>query len=251
MMEESFAHGASSLHRRDARVKIIAAFCFIAVVAVADDFQTTVAALIRSLLLLMLAKLPPLSVLKRLAAANTFTLFLWLTLPFTYGGAELVQAGPIWISMPGVRLAALITLKTNIIVLSLITMLSTSPVASLGHALEALKFPRRLTFLLLFSYRYVFVIYQEYLKLRRAAQLRSFIPRTSIHTYRTFGYLFGMTLVRSWNRSQRVYQAMQLRGFNGILIPLDQSAISTKDIVFLGTMITISLALLVSQFIQF
>ena len=120
------------------------------------------------------------------------------------------------------------------IVLGLIGLLGTSQIVSIGHALEGLLFPRRLCFMLLFSYRYIFVIYQEYQKLNRAAQMRCFRPATNLHTYRTYGHLFGMTLVRSWNRAARVQQAMLLRGFNGRLVPLDQHTLNGVDLLFLG-----------------
>ena len=35
------------------------------------------------------------------------------------------------------------------------------------------------------------------------------------HSYRTFGYLVGMLLVRSFDRSERVLAAMKCRGFRG------------------------------------
>jgi cobalt/nickel transport system permease protein len=190
-------------------------------------------ALALALTLTLLSRLEAVAVLKRLLAANTFTVFLWLTLPLTYGGVEVVKLGPLQLSGEGIRLAALITIKTNTIVLALLALLATSRIAGLGHALEGLHLPKHLCFLLLFSYRYIFVIYQEYRKLTRAAQLRCFVPTTNIHTYRTYGYLFGMTLVRSWNRAIRVHQAMLLRGFNGRLIPLAQQTVGRNDIFFL------------------
>ncbi len=233
MMEERFAQGNSLLHRRDPKVKVIVAATFITVVAISNSFPVVTLALALALVLTLLSRLEPGAVLKRLLAANTFTFFLWLTLPLTYGGVELTSIGPLSISSEGTRLAALITLKTNTIVLSLLALLATSRIAGLGHALEGLHLPKRLCFLLLFSYRYIFVIHQEYKKLNRAAQMRCFAPATNIHTYRTYGYLFGMTLVRSWNRAIRVHQAMLLRGFNGRLIPLTQQTIDGNDIVFL------------------
>jgi cobalt/nickel transport system permease protein len=233
MMEERFAQGNSLLHRRDPKVKVIVAATFITVVAISNSFMVVTMALALALALTLLSRLEAVAVLKRLLAANTFTIFLWLTLPLTYGGVEVVKLGPLQLSGEGMRLAALITIKTNTIVLALLALLATSRIAGLGHALEGLHLPKRLCFLLLFSYRYIFVIYQEYRKLTRAAQLRCFVPTTNIHTYRTYGYLFGMTLVRSWNRAIRVHQAMLLRGFNGRLIPLAQQTVGRNDIFFL------------------
>ncbi len=200
-------------------------------------------ALVVAFILQTLARLPPRAVAKRLLAVNSFTFFLWLTLPLTYGGQEFTSLGSLSLSIEGLRLASLITLKTNTIVLSLIALLGTSTVANLGHALEGLYLPKRLCFLLLFSYRYVFVIYQEYQKLSRAAAMRCFVPATNLHTYRTVGYLFGMTLVKSWNRASRIHQAMLLRGFNGKLIPLDRHTVNKADYLFLGLFVLLSITL--------
>jgi cobalt/nickel transport system permease protein len=243
MMDERFAKGNSLLHKRDPKVKVIVAATFITVVAISNSFVTVILALALAFALMLLSRLELGSVTKRLLAANSFTIFLWLTLPLTYGGAEFIHIGPFTLSSEGIRLATLISLKTNCIVLSLIALLGTSRIARLGHALEGLHFPKSLCFLLLFSYRYIFVIYQEYQKLTRAASLRCFVPATNIHTYRTYGYLFGMTLVRSWNRANRVHHAMLLRGFDGRLIPLEQQMVGRGDIFFLVIALTVTIAL--------
>jgi cobalt/nickel transport system permease protein len=243
MMAEKFAQGNSLLHRTAPKVKIIIAATFITLIAISNSFFVVTTGLGLAFLLMLLSRLEPRPVLKRLLTANSFTLFLWLTLPLTFGGEELTRLGPLVLSTEGIRLASLITLKTNTIVLSLIALLATSKIASLGHALEGLHLSKRLCFLLLFSYRYVFVIYQEYQKLNRAAHMRCFVPSTTIHTYRTYGYLFGMTLVKSWNRASRVHQAMLLRGFNGRLIPLDQQTVSRSDIFFLAIALLLTAAI--------
>ena len=245
-MEEDFAQGSSLLHSTDPRVKIIVTFFFVLLVAITKSFTVVSCALLGALSLSFLAYLPLTLVVKRLLAANSFILFLWLTLPLTYGGDSIFTAGPFSFSREGITLAALITLKTNTIVLTIIALLATSTIASLGHALEGLGLPGRLSFLLLFSYRYIFVIHQEYLRLVRAAQMRCFQPSTSIHTYKTVAYLFGMTLVKSYNRGERIHQAMLLRGFNGHLIPLSHHKITHADIGFLitGLITTAALAFL-------
>lgn len=248
MMDEDIAQGNSLLHAIDPRVKIVVAVCFILVVAVTEYFTVAVLALIVALAATMLAFLPFTLVARRLVAANSFVLFLWLTLPLTYGGDPMFHVGPFPFSREGIMLSALITLKTNTIVLAVIALLATSTIASLGHALEGLGLPGRLSFLLLFSYRYIFVIHQEYLRLMRAAQMRCFQPATTIHTYKTVAYLFGMTLVKSYNRGGRIHQAMLLRGFNGHLIPLSHHTITRTDIIFLLTGLSATAALIFLHF---
>lgn len=237
MIEERFARGNSLLHKIAPKVKVIVAIAFVTVVAISNSYTVVASALVFACCLLLLSRLDAVPVLKRLVAANSFTLFLWLTLPITYEGTVVAQLGFLSVSKQGLLLASLITLKTNAIVLSLIALLATSTIASLGHALESLYFPKRLCFLLLFSYRYIFVIHQEYLKLARAAQLRCFVPATNTHTYKTVGYLFGMTLVKSWNRASRIHQAMLLRGFDGRLNSLEHEIVGKHDILFLLSML--------------
>ncbi len=233
-MEEQYAQGNSFLHQRDPRVKIITATIFISAVALASSYTAVLAALIFAFFLLLLSKIPLISVLKRVLLVNTFTLFLWFSLPLTFGGENTVSIGSVTLSQEGILLAALITLKTNTIVLTIIALLSTSTIAELGQALDSLGFPKKLCFILLFSYRYVFVIYQEYNRLLRAAKMRCFSPKTNIHTYKTFAYLFGMTLVNSYNRSHRVHQAMLLRGFSGQFLSLHRYTITHTDFVFIS-----------------
>ena len=219
-MEERFAEGDTILHRMDPTPKIISALIFIVPAATTSSFYTGALFLLFSLVLASLSRLPFKSIIKRLAVVNTFTLFLLLTLPLTYGGEQIPLFSWLTISREGARTALLILLKTNSVLIAMISLLSTSTIASLGHGMQRIGIPVRFCHLVLFSYRYVFVIEQEFRRLQRAAKMRSFIPGTSLHTYRTYGYLFGMTLVKSWDRAQRVHHAMTLRGFNGRFLSL-------------------------------
>jgi cobalt/nickel transport system permease protein len=74
--------------------------------------------------------------------------------------------------------------------------------------------------------------------LARAAKLRCFRPGTNLHTYRTYGHLFGMTLVKSWNRAERVGQGMLLRGFHGRFYSLDEQIMAKGDLIFLIIILT-------------
>ncbi|HKJ63955.1 MAG TPA: cobalt ECF transporter T component CbiQ [Desulfopila sp.] len=249
MIEETFAQGDSFLHRRDPRGKIVAMICFTTVIALLQSFPPLLAASLFSLLLLLTARLPCGALAKRLLLVNGFTLFLWISLPLTYGGEETVQIGSLALSAGGIRLAALITLKTNIIITAILALLTTSTIAELGSGLDRMRFPKKICFILLYSYRYVFVIHQEYLRLYRAAKMRAFSPRTNMHTYRTFAYLFGMTLVKSYNRSQRVHQAMLLRGFNGRLVSLYPFQFDRIDTIFLALSLLLSAVLVVMEIV--
>jgi cobalt/nickel transport system permease protein len=244
VIEELFAQGSSLLHQIDPRAKIIGAICYITTVALINSYTALICACFFSLAMLMIAQLPILAVSKRLLLVNGFTLFLWITLPLTYGGEYTYHFWFLSLSPEGINLAAHITLKTNTIILTIIALLTTSTIAHLGSALDRMRFPKKICFLLLYSYRYIFVIHQEYLRLLRAAKMRSFSPKTNLHTYKTYAYLFGMTLVKSYNRAQRVHQAMLLRGFNGRLVSLYRYDISKTDVFFLCILVSANLSII-------
>lgn len=249
MINEEFAQGTSLLHRLDSRVKIIIAGLFALQIAITQELDIALCYLVLGLCFPSLAKLKFSLVLKRLLFANTFILFIWLTLPFSYESTDVISFGPISISLQGVHLATLITIKANAALITFISLLATSHAVAIGHGLEKLKVPDKLCYLLLFSYRYIFVIHHEYLTLLRAAKMRCFQATTSIHTYQTYAYLFSMTLVRSHNRAKRIYEAMLLRGFTGKLHTLSTSKLCKIDYIFLFSSLSILLAILSVQYL--
>ncbi len=250
MTFESFCRGNSQLHRADARIKLVATLALTLVIALCQSFYTAAAGLGLGLGLILLARLPLGMIFRRLLVVNGFIGFLWLTLPLTYPGAAAFSLGPLHVSRAGLLLAGLITLKTNAIILIFISLLATSSVAELGHAMARLHLPAKLCLLLLFSYRYIFVINQEYQRLVRAARLRGFKPGTNLHTYRSYAHLFGMTLVKSWNRAERVHQAMLLRGFSGRFYTLDERRLERRDLMLLGLLSLAAAGLIIMEILK-
>jgi cobalt/nickel transport system permease protein len=215
MFSEPFAAGNSMIHQIDPRIRLLLATLLSFTIALSHQVTTLLAALALSILLLGLARLNAKEVLKRLMVAWGFLLLLWLILPVTYGGESAYEFGFLSFSRQGIDLAVQISLKSNAILLLLMTLVTTMGFVQLGYGLSFFKVPSKLVYLLLFTYRYVFVIEQEYQRLSRAARIRCFRPRTNLHTYRTYAYLIGMLFVRASLRAERIYQAMRCRGFKG------------------------------------
>ena len=247
MIEEPFSTGNSIIHGLDPRVKIIVVVFFSAVVATSSKFLALLSALAISLFLVAMAKLPIKQVLYRLLLVNGLILFLWFILPFTYNGQKLFSIGPFIATKEGILLAGQITVKSNSILLSMIALLSTTQIFSLGRAMGQLHFPDKITHLFLFTFRYIHVIYKEYHKLINAMKIRGFVPRTNMHTYKSYAYLVGMLLVRSYDRAERIHKAMLCRGFNRKYYSLTQFSLKFEDIFFLSLMSVVILGLAVLQ----
>lgn len=214
-MNEPFVDIESPIHRTAPTVRVAAAFFLSLVTALAMTPAVPLAALTLGVCFVLMARLPLLVVAKRLLPLCFFLLLIWVVLPFTGEGPVLRTLGPLPLMMDGLSLAILISMKSFSILLILMALVSTMHTFTLGHALNALGMPEKLTFLIVMSARYISVIEREYQKLRNAAKMRGFQPDTSLHSYKTFAHLAAMLLVRSHLRAGRVYNAMVLRGFDG------------------------------------
>ena len=115
------------------------------------------------------------------------------------------------------------------------------------HALRHLYVPEKLVNLFFFSFRYIHVIQEEYVRLSNALKIRCFRPKSNVHTYKTYAYLLGMLLLRSYDRSCRVYQAMLCRGFRGEFWMLDHFQIRKSDLIFGGVIVLFVLGIGFSQ----
>ena len=232
MTFEQFSDGTSFLHRADPRGKLISTGVLTLIIALSQNWTTALLGLLLACILVVTARLSWAMLFRRLLIVNSFNLLLCLVLPLTYTGDSTFAVLGINLNSTGLFLGLLITVKSNAVILLFISLLATSSAVRLGHALQQLRFSPKLCLLLLFSYRYVSLIQQEIYRLQRAATLRCFQPKTNLHTYRTYSYMLGMMLVRSWNRGKRVQQAMELRGFAGQFHSLnDSGGIQKSDLL--------------------
>ena len=242
---EQFAKGSSCLHRFDPRLKIIIAALFSIIIAIANQYNVVLIGLMFALFLIAISRLNLLSVLYRLLIINGFILILWFFLPFSMPGKLLFKIGPLIATKEGINYALIISLKSNVIIMVNIALLSTSSVFTLVHALSHLYVPKKLIHLFFFSFRYIHVIYLEYTKLKNAMKIRCFKPGTNLHTYKTYAYLIGMLLIKSYDRSKSIYNAMLCRGFKGDYYILNHFSLGVYDIISYLLMLSFLLFLII------
>ncbi|MGD8882887.1 MAG: cobalt ECF transporter T component CbiQ [Desulfobacterales bacterium] len=247
MINEPFAIGSSIIHQLDPRIRVGFTTLYAFVVALSYHFSVLIAALVLPVILVLISQVSIKDVFKRIGMVNALIVLLWAILPFTFHGDVLARMGSLAIYRPGVTLAAQITLKSNAILLTFIALMATMPFATLGHALHRLGVPDKIVHLLLMTYRYIFVIEHEYLRLMRAAKIRGFRPGTNVNTYRTFAYVIGMLLVRSAARAERVHQAMLCRGFKGKFYSLQEFQTGRAGWLFSIIMTVLIIGLIVME----
>lgn len=222
----------SHLESLDGRVRIIAAAFFAVVVVSLSRFGPLLVALAGAMGVMLLARLPIGRTLRRVATMDSFIVFMIAMLPFTVPGEPVLTLFGFPASREGFVQAATIALKANAVVMMSMALLASLEPVAFGRSLARLGAPERLVHLILFHVRYLDVLEQEYRRLRTAMRARGFRPANSRHTYLSFGYLVGMMLIRSLERSERILSAMKCRGFSGRLFLEGEARIGRADLSF-------------------
>jgi cobalt/nickel transport system permease protein len=132
-----------------------------------------------------------------------------------------------------------IMLRSWISVQAAIILTATTQFPDLIHALRHLKVPDILVSTVSFMYRYIFVLSDETLRLLRAREARSArIAAGSKSGGSVFwrakvaGNMAGQLFLRSYERSERVYNAMLARGYYGTLLTLNPHVMTQRDWVW-------------------
>jgi cobalt/nickel transport system permease protein len=187
--------------------KLAAAGVFAVGVSLLAHPLPALAACLVPLALALAGRLPWRGLAARLLPVNLFFLFLWGTLLPDFSSGS--------ISPEGLRLALLITIKGNAAAAVLLILTGTAGINASCRALLRLHVPEKLVSLLLLTSGQISAMAEAYASLFAAARLRGFRPGLSLFSWRTSAYLLAMLLLRSWQRSRRVAEAMSLRGFSG------------------------------------
>jgi cobalt/nickel transport system permease protein len=133
-----------------------------------------------------------------------------------------------------------------------ILLVATTQFPDLIHAFEHLRLPRTLTTIIAFLYRYLFVLSDEALRIIRARDARSAgLPGIKAGgsigwRAKTTGSMAGQLFLRSYERSDRIYNAMISRGYTGHIRTLNPHVMNRMDWLILGVSILI---LIIIQFV--
>lgn len=224
---------AGPLARLDPRARLIAAVLFAAAAAAVSRPAAVLAALPIGMLLLGAAHMPPRRLLRNFTHINALLLMMILFLPFSWPGEALFTAGPLTYTRDGLFRALWIAVKANTIIAAVLGLIGSMEPADMAHALQRLRVPAPLTLLTAFMIRYIEVMHREYHRLRHAMLIRGFTLRFGLHELRSMAYLFGMLIVRSIDRSERIADAMKCRGFLGVFPAPSGMRYGRADAVFI------------------
>ncbi len=237
---DRYQSGASLIHRLDPRVKVVVTVLFILSNVLLPDGAWLAFSLAWGLVLLtsMLAGLGLGYAVRGSFVALPFALAA-ISVIFNVEGQPLftwnIGSRQLVATDTGLIRFTSIVIRTWLSVQMAILLTATTRFPDLVHALHHLRVPQLLVAIISFMYRYLFVLTDEALRLLRARESRSARPEggrgggsISWHA-RVAGNMVGQLFLRSYERSDRVYNAMLARGYDGRFLTINPHGMCVMD----------------------
>jgi cobalt/nickel transport system permease protein len=221
---ESFIHSIHPL------IKLIITVVFIAVVMSFGRYETArlLPFFLYPVIIIAVADLPKAPIFKRILVVEPFIIGIGILNPlfdsqtFDIGGIVLSRG---WITFGSIIIKSLLTVTAALLLIATIGM------DRLAGALRMLRVPRLFVLQLLLTYRYISVLTEEVGRMLRAYSLRA-PQQKGIHR-KAWASFAGQLLIRTFDRAQRVYNAMCIRGFTGEYNTGGVSKMKFRDYIYL------------------
>ncbi len=210
---DEYAYLDSPIHRWEPRFKLIALLALIFAFSFVRGLWLVPVMVLITIVLYGLSRLPVGFLVSRLRYPGIFLLALALILPLS-GRTPLLDAGPVTLYEEGM-LALLIIASRFVCILTVsLVLFGTAPFATTIKAMRSLGLPAILADMMMLSLRYIFEIGDRLERMERAMRLRGFRgSRFNWRNLRVLASMAGSIFVRSYEQADRVYKAMQLRGY--------------------------------------
>jgi len=218
----------------DARAKILGIFSFVIATALLTDPILVLCALVCSIAIASLSRLPLRHLGKAYLAALPFLAFASFSI-FLFAGAE-----------KGVMMLA----RTSACVIALLVLATGTDTFELFSGLRRLRVPGILTTLLMLTHRYLLLLSEELDRMRVARRARGFSGGKNLldlQAFRILSNTAGMLLVRSSGRAERIFEALRMRGFSKDMRSWRETRIAAPDAVFMLALVAVAAALLLLQ----
>jgi cobalt/nickel transport system permease protein len=151
------------------------------------------------------------SIFKQSTYALPFILFIGIFNPLhhsqtlLYIGSFAISTG--WVEFASITLRGLLTMQASII------LINATGFMEICRALYAMKLPNLFIEIVIFLYRYLFVIVEEAISRDRARKSRSYGQRN--YSPSLWATIVGQLLILSIEKTQHIHQAMEARLYTG------------------------------------
>lgn len=225
----------SPVHRLPPHAKLVALVAFVALVVLIPPRQWWALVVAGALigLVVRLARLPGRTVLRRMVVETPFVVFA-LLLPLLATGPRTDVLG-VPLAVDGLVGAWNLLAKATIGVVAAIVLAATSTPRDLVAGLERLRAPSALVQIVAFMLRYLSVVVDDLHRMRVARESRG-APPGWWGQLRAVASGVGALFVRTYERGERVHQAMVARGWTGTSTLLAGSPATLREWATVATL---------------
>ncbi len=218
IFSDAFARKANFVTGIEARTKLVFVMCALVINLLSPGVYTPLSLAAFCLATLLVIRVPARLLLLRLAMPLAMAAVALVTQVLFYGGTALFTVSlwgfPVVGYAEGLARGLLIMCRT-LGGVSLILLLSMStPADRLFQAAAWFRMPRTFIEIALLVYRYIFVLGEEFISMKDAQSVRLGYRswRQSMKSLSTLG---ASLILRAYDRAERVYEAMLVRGYAG------------------------------------
>lgn len=218
----------------DPRVKLASAISFIVVVSFIREALPLWIALTFVLVLIETSGVPLRHVGESYLLAFPFIFFAALTMWLTSSATNGLLMG----------------MRISTSVLALLLLISTTPFFDMLRSLRWFRVPPLICNMLLFTYRFIFVLLDEFDRMMMARRSRGFSGGRSLmdrSAFATISNTIGMVFVRSNQRAGRIYDALLGRGYSGEIRTLTVLRARGRDVAYGACFAMVSIVLIGMQ----
>jgi cobalt/nickel transport system permease protein len=232
------------------KAKLVALAATLLVNLIAPSPVTGFVLFLASVALLFRAGIAGRTITTRLLVPWYFAAVAFLTQLFLTGHTPLFALGPAVASAEGLLRG--ITIASRVLggTAAVLVVSMTTPMTGMLATAAWLRLPPIVVEIAALTYRYVFLLAEEADRIREAQKTRMG-HSTWRNSMRSYGILGGMVIANSYDRAERVYQAMLMRGYKGDLpSPEAEAGFSAGDVkalllVALGLAAALGLGLII------
>lgn len=207
---EQLSQNCSIIHQLNPLFKLLTALIFIICILSVPSYHLSELLIYMCLvfLLIKISRLPMKSILSRTWVGLPFSLCLGLSNLILM--RDIVHIGNFVITT-GILSFLMIMLKTFLTLSIVFILIATTGFDALACELVHIKIPSVFVLQLVMTYRYIFLLVEEASQMTKAYMLRN--PGKKGIEMKDMGSFLGGLLIRSFHRSQDIYQCMVARGF--------------------------------------
>jgi cobalt/nickel transport system permease protein len=209
---EDLSNKKTFVHRIHPVIKLITVLIYLISISSFDRYEISglLPFFFFPIFIFITGEIPVIPILKRVIYAEPFIICIGILSPF-FDKNIFILSG-ITFSAGWLVLISII-IKCSMTITAALLFMATTGIDRIAMSLRIVKFPRIFVLQFLLTYRYITVLIEEVSRTMNAYALRSFSKKGV--GIKSWGSLPGQILLRTFDRAERIYVAMCVRGFDG------------------------------------